>query len=230
MARNAKKRSAPPRHRRKAAPMKKGKYSALSGFSLSKLFHPKTQEFRPDDLETGTLQKLYMTKLQRLHLLKWSLLILLMISLLTVQDVIMSRVTIFGTTTDLVPCIILLITVMEGVDKGSIFVVICAVLYQLSGFSPGAFSVGIISLLGIFATLFRQAYWHRNRNSIILCAGIAMMLYEIGIFTVGMIYDLTYWSRLPSFLITGALSWALMIPLYALVDRIGTIGGSTWRE
>ena len=236
MAKNSSKRkpaarsSRPQARRRRAAPLKKGRYSRLSSFSLSRIFHPKSEEFRPDSLEAGVLQQLYMTKLQRLHLLKWTLLILVMILLLTIQDVIMSRVTIFGATTDLVPCVILLITVMEGVDIGSIFVVICSVLYQLSGFSPGAFSVGIMSILGIFATLFRQAYWHRNRNSIILCAGIAMMLYELGIFIVGCIYELTNWYRFPTFLMTGALSWIVMIPLYPLIDRIGHIGGSTWKE
>ena len=234
MAKKSNRRPAPRRSdtrrppRRRAAPIKPGKFTR--GFSLAGLFRPKTQEFRPDSLETGFWQKLYMTKLQRLHLLKWTLLVVLCIVLLVIQDVIMSRVTIFGSTTDLVPCVILLITVMEGVDVGSIFVVLASVLYQFSGFSPGAFSVALMSLLGIFASLFRQAYWHRNRNSILLCAGIAMMLYEIGVYAAGLITELTNWYRFSSFLTTGAISWIVMIPLYSLIDRIGQIGGSTWKE
>lgn len=215
---------------RKAVPLKPGRFSKMANSPFWKRILPSKQEFRQDSLENSLLAKLYMTKLQRLHLLKWALLILLCIGLLTVQDVIMSRVTIFGATTDLIPCVILLITVMEGVDIGSIFVVVASMLYQFSGFSPGAFSVGIMSLLGIFATLFRQAYWHRNRNSILLCAGIAMVLYEMGVFTVGCLLELTSWYRFSTFLVTGVISWIVMIPLYPLIDRIGQIGGSTWTE
>ena len=216
--------------RRGSASLKPGKFSKLSSFSVHRLLHPRTEEFRPDSLEAGFLQRLYMTKLQRLHFLKWTLLILTCILLLTVQDVIMSRVSFLGATTDLVPCVILLITVMEGTDIGSIFVVVASMLYQFSGFSPGPFSVGIMSLLGIFATLFRQAYWHRTRSSILLCAGLAMVLYEMGVFAVGVLADLTNWYRFGSFLITGVISWIIMIPLYPLIDRIGQIGGTTWKE
>ena len=213
----------PSRRPRRSAPK-------FSNFSLSKLFQKKEPDFRPDELESSTLSKLYMTKLQRLHLLKWSLLVLLCISMLVIQDVIMSRVTVFGTTTDLVAAVLLLITVMEGTDIGSIFIVIASTLYHFSGYAPGPFAVGVMSILGIFATLFRQAYWHRNRNSIILCAGLALMLYEIGIYAAGVLTGLTNWYRIPAFLMTGILSWIVMIPLYPLIDRIGQIGGSTWRE
>ncbi len=213
----------PSRRPRRSAPI-------FSKFSLSKLFQKKEPEFRPDNLESSTISKLYMTKLQRLHLLKWALLILLCIAMLVIQDVIMSRVSLFGTTTDLVAAVLLLITVMEGTDVGSIFIVITSTLYHFSGFAPGPFAVGIMSILGILATLFRQAYWHRNRNSIILCAGLSLMLYEIGVYAAGVITGLTNWYRIPAFLVTGILSWIVMIPLYPLIDRIGQIGGSTWRE
>ena len=213
----------PSRRPRRSAPI-------FSNFSLSKLFQKKEPEFRPDNLESSTISKLYMTKLQRLHLLKWALLILLCIAMLVIQDVIMSRVSLFGATTDLVAAVLLLITVMEGIDVGSIFIVVASTLYHFSGFAPGPFAVGIMSILGILATLFRQAYWHRNRNSIILCAGLSLMLYEMGVYAAGVITGLTNWYRIPAFLVTGILSWIVMIPLYPLIDWIGQIGGSTWRE
>ena len=204
------------------------------GFSLTRwlqdLYLRRNTEFKPDSLENSFLTKIYMTRLQRLHLLKWFSLIMLCIGLLVTQDVIMSRVTIFGTTTDLVPCVLLLITVMEGISVGSVFILISSVLYQFSGFAPGPFCIGLLTVLGILATLFRQAYWHRNRNSIILCAGLSLMLYEIGVYGVGAAMNLTNWYRFPVFLITGVLSWIIMIPLYPLIDRIGQIGGNTWKD
>ena len=213
-----------PRRRVKTAP----------SFSLIKWFQDlylrRNTEFKPDTLENSFLTKIYMTKLQRLHLLKWFSLVMLIIGLLVVQDVIMSRVTIFGTTTDLIPCVLLLITVMEGINVGSIFILISSVLYQFSGFSPGPFCVGLLTILGILATLFRQAYWHRNRNSIILCAGLSLILYEVGVYAFGVGMELTNWYRFPVFLISGVLSWIVMIPLYPLIDRIGQIGGNTWKD
>ena len=225
-------RSAPAKRSRRPAGRKQVR--SYPGHSIVKYFQnlrfKKDAEFRPDSLETSFLEKLYMTKLQRLHFLKWLSLIGLCILLLVIQDVIMSKVSIFGTTTDLMACVILLITVMEGIDVGSIFVVIASVLYHFSGFAPGPFCVGLMSIFGILATMFRQAYWHRNQNSIILCAGLALMLYEVGVYVVGVLIGLTNWYRIADFLITGVLSWAIMIPLYPLIDRIGQIGGSTWRE
>ena len=91
-------------------------------------------------------------------------------------------------------------------------------------------SVGIMTFLGIGACLFRQMYWHRNQASIVMCAGLALMLYELGNFVVGIATELTRWDRLGVFVTTGLLSIALMIPLYALINRIGQIGGNTWKE
>ena len=241
MAANKNRSSRPPRKRRPARPDRntvprrtRRRVQTSSGFSISRWFSDlylrRNTEFKPDSLENSFLEKIYVTKLQRLHLLKWFSLIMLCIGLLVVQDVIMSRVRILGATTDLIPCVLLLITVMEGTNVGSIFILISSVLYQFSGFSPGPFAVGLLSILGIFATLFRQAYWHRNRNSIILCAGLALMLYEAGVFAAGVALQLTNFYRFPVFLITGVLSWIVMIPLYPLIDRIGHIGGNTWKD
>ena len=142
----------------------------------------------------------------------------------------MSRAHIFGATTDLVVCAVFLITVIEGTDAGSLFVLIAALFYFFSGSSPGAFSVALLSILGIGAALFRQAFWHRNGRSIILCAGCAVMAYELSVFTAGLFLELTHFGRLGVFLLTGLLSWILLLPLYPLIDRIGRIGGTEWKE
>ena len=160
--------------------------TGASGFDLSKLFsfRPKA-DFKPDSQESGLLKKLHLTQAQRDTYLKWGLYIALIVVLCMIQDVIMSQVTIFGATTDLAVCAILLITVIEGIDVGSIFVLIASCLFYFSGSSPGPASVALMTFLGIGACLFRQMYWHRNQASIVLCAGLALMLYELGNFTVG---------------------------------------------
>ena len=217
----------PQNRSRRRPPKKQSSFLA----DLQKLLpRKKTSEFRPDDLDPTLTKKLYMTKLQRLHLLRWGLYVLICMVLLILQDVIMSRVVIFGATTDLCVAALLLITVMEGANVGSVFILISSVLYYFSGSSPGPFCVALLSIFGMFATLFRQAYWHRNKASILLCSGIAVMLYELGVYAVGLITGLTNWYRIEFFLVTGALSWLVMLLLYPLLDRVGQIGGYVWKE
>ena len=85
-------------------------------------------------------------------------------------------------------------------------------------------------ILGIFACVFRQTWLHRSHGSIVLCAGAALMVYEVAVYLMGIFQGLTRWDRLNAFLVTGALSFAVMIPLYKLIDKIGQIGGNPWKE
>lgn len=187
-------------------------------------------DFKPDTEEFNIWKFLHLTQVQRHRLLKWGLYIALIVGLTMIQDVIMSQITLFGGTTDLAVCIILLITVIEGVEVGSVFVLLTSCFYYFSGSSPGPYAVGLLTFLGIGACLFRQLFWHRNQGSIVLCAGIALMLYEIAIFGIGIFLELTRWDRMNSFLVTGAISVAIMIPMYNLINAIGQIGGNTWKE
>lgn len=187
-------------------------------------------DFRPDAEEFNVSKFLYLTQVQRDRLTKWGLYIALIVGLTLIQDIIMSQVRLFDGTTDLVPCIILLITVIEGIDIGCLFVLGSSCYYYFSGSSPGSWAIIILTVLGIGACIFRQLYWHRNQGSIVLCAGTALMLYEVITFVVGATMGLTRWDRLDAFLVTGGLSVAVMIPLYTLINAIGQIGGNTWKE
>ena len=189
----------------------------------------KQPDFRPDS-KVSWLKKLYLTRLQRLVLLKWSLYGLVCLLGLVIQDVIMSKVSIFGATTDLVPMAILLITVLVGSECGSIFVLAASALYWFSGSAQGAYCIALLTFLGICASLFRQSYWRRGLSSTVLCAGIALMLYEIGVFLAGILLGLTLWRRVGIFLLTGLMTWVIMVPLYPLSYKIGKIGGEPWKE
>lgn len=193
-------------------------------------FRRKNIEFRPDAKALSWLKRLYMTRQQRLRLLKWGLYGVLCTLLLVAQDVIMSRFSLMGATTDLAVSAILLITVLEGSESGSIFVLLSSLIYLFSGSAPGAYCVALLTFLGIGAALLRQAFWNRNFGSTVLCAGVALMIYEMAIFVIGLFMRLTLWSRLGVFALTGGLSVLVMLPLYPLVLKIGKIGGETWKE
>ena len=161
----------------------------------------KQSEFKPDPRQNSLSGLFHVTQLQKQRMLKWTLYVLTGILLLTIQDVIMSRVSIFGATTDLPVVYILLITVIEGVDVGSLFVLFASTIYYFSGSAPGPYCIGLLCAVGIIATLLRQAYLRRTKASIVICAGIALTIYEMGLFVVGIGLGLTRWDRVFSCLL-----------------------------
>lgn len=187
-------------------------------------------EFKPDPKGTNFLKKLYMTRLQRLQLLKWGTLSLLCVALLVIQDVMLSRIRIFGATTDLAVAVIFLIAIYEGTENGSLFALLASTVYWFSGSPPGPYVIAFITILAVGINLFRQMFWRRNFGSTALCTGIAIMAYELILFTAGMLMGLTIWSRVFVYLRTGLYSCIVMLALYPLVRIISKIGGDTWKE
>ena len=187
-------------------------------------------EFRQDSLGAGFLDKLYMTRQQRLRLLRWGSYALSCLVALLLQDTIFSRIHILGATLDLPACVLLLITVIEGTESGSVFILIASAIYYFTGSAPGPYVVAALTLLGMGATLLRQLFWHRSQGSILLCACTALMIYEIFVFGAAIFSGLTHWGRFPLFALTGIYSCIVMVPLYPLIHKFGKIGGHTWKE
>lgn len=217
-----------PAARRKRPVRRRSLFNRLRS-SLSALQKPKA-EFREDASGTALLKLLHITRLQRLRLLRWTLYIVTCILALVLQDVIMSRLDLFNATTDLAPAVILLIAILEGTEVGSVFALLASIVYFFSGTAPGAYCVGFITILAILLGLFRQNFWHRSAGSIIMCTGIAVIIYELGLYGAGLFLGLTRWNRIVFFLLTGLYNTVLLIPIYQLVYRIGLIGGNIWKE
>ena len=198
--------------------------------ALMKRRRKDSMDFKPDAKVSTWAKTSRLTALQRLRLLKWSLYAAVIIVSLVVQDVLMSQLNLLGGTTDLAVAVILLITVIEGTDAGSLFVLIASLFYYFSGSAPGAYCIGLMTVLGIAAVMFRQLYWHRSKGSVVLCAAIALMGYELGLFGIGLFEELTLWKHVSAFLLTGIYSCATLLAYYPLIYKIGLIGGNTWKE
>ena len=190
----------------------------------------RTHQFRPDALQASFLKTLHLTEYQRKILLKWTLFSIVWILALTIQDVLMAQFHFLGATTDLVPCFILLTAITIGTEKGSAFALAAALFYHFSGSAPGPYAVALIPIFAIVCGLFRENFWRRGFASDVLCAAIAMFLYENGVFFCGAFSGLTGWYRFGVFQVTAILSVLVMLPLYPLVSKIGAIGGETWKE
>ena len=187
-------------------------------------------EFKPDPKSTNFLKRLYMTHQQRMTLLKWGTYFMTGVLFLVIQDVIMSEMRFSGATTDLPVAFILLVGLYEGLENGSVFTLSAALFYWFSGSAPTPITIALLCVINVFVGLFRQMYWHRSFGSIALCAAISIMAYEMLLFAVGLLMDLTILPRVSVFALTGAFTCITMLPMYPLVRAISKIGGESWKE
>lgn len=189
----------------------------------------KKHEFRPDKPKISLLSHLVLTKNQQRKLLKWSLYAVLLLFVSVLQDVVLSQVRVLGATTELIPCAIFLICVMEGAQQGSVFALAASLLYLFSGTAPGPYSMVAITFLSVGVCIFRQAYLQESFSSAMLCVGVAMVCYALINFVFGLFLGLTPLTRFHGFLITAGLSLLAAPVLYPLLKAIGKIGGQLWK-
>lgn len=187
-------------------------------------------EFKPDRPDGGALKKLYLTPLQRKRLLKWGLISLVLVALSLLQDVVLSRVSIYEATFDLVPCGILLCAMFFEPEKTGVFTLVSSLLYYFSGTAPGVYSILLLTALGTLLCIFRTSYLQRRFGALLLCAVAGMFAYEMLVFGVGVFFDHTTWDRVGIFALCALLSVAVMPVLYPIFLSISNIGGETWKE
>ena len=188
------------------------------------------RDFKPDRPQSGTLSKLYITPKQRKSLLKWLLTsaVLLVISL--VQDVIMSRVRILGSTTDLVACAIFTVCIMKDPEIGCVFALVSSALYFCSGSAPGSYAIALITALGVVAGIARQCYLRKSFSSTMLCTAGAILAYELILYLGGVFLGVVPAARFGIFLLRVVLSLMAMPIVYPIFLSIEKIGGEAWKE
>lgn len=167
---------------------------------------------------------------QRQVFLKWSLYALMLLVLSVLQDAVLSRMRLFGGTTDLLPCAIFLICVMEGAEEGCVFSLLASLFFYFSGSAPGAYVIVYISFLALGMAVFRQSYLRRGFSAAMLCLLTAMTAYEFLVFFTGLFLGQTVPARWSVFLVTALLSMAAAPALYPIIRSIGKIGGETWKD
>ena len=187
-------------------------------------------EFRPDPTGHDWAAKLRLTPLQQKALLKWVLYSLVCLAGLVLQDSMLARLRLFGGCFDVTPALIVLICVLEGSENGSLFALLASMVYVFSGTGQGHYCIAMLTLAAVLATAFRQSYLRRGAGSDLICVGGAMVLYEMAVFTAGVVQGLTYRARWGVFLMTAIVSTLTAGAVYALLKYIGTIGGNAWKE
>ena len=187
-------------------------------------------EFRPDPSGSGLLSKLYITPGQRRTILKWTLYSLLCVAVLVVQDVILSRLRLFGAVVDLTPCVIMLVCVLEGAQNGSVFTLAASVFYLYSGSAPGAYCIVLLTVSAVVAAVFRQNFLRRGFSAHWLCTVGATFVYQFGVFVMGLFLAQTHPGRVGTFGMNALLAAVVLPAVYPAFEAIGKIGGETWKE
>ena len=187
-------------------------------------------EFRPDPTGHNWADKLRLTPLQRKSVLKWMLYSAVCVAGLVLQDSMLAMLRLVGGCVDVTPALIVLICVLEGSENGSLFALLASMVYVFSGTGQGHYCIAMLTLAAVLATAFRQSYLRRGAGSDLICVGGAMVLYEMAVFTAGVVQGLTYRGRWGVFLMTAIISTLTAGAVYALLKYIGTIGGNAWKE
>ncbi len=187
----------------------------------------KKYDFKPDKTGNSFFSKLYLTAAQRRSILKWALYTAILLLLSVLQDVILSRLELMGAATDLVPCAVILICILEEAHKSAIFTLIAACLLVFSGGAPGPYCIVFLTALSIGVSLLRQNYLAKRFSSAMVCGLLAFVLYELLTFAMGLFLGLTTFRRIMGFLITIGISLPAFPILYPICV---SIGGKTWKE
>lgn len=190
----------------------------------------KKYEFQPDKPYATWLSKLQLTKLQQKQLLKWCLYAIVLIVLSLIQDVVLCRFRFLGGTTALVPCGIFAICMLEDTQKGSVFALVSACLFFLSGASPGAHVIVLITILAIVLSALQQTYLQPGFPAVVFACTVGMFLYELAVFAFCLLVDQVIFSQYMSFFIPAALSVVVVPVIYPFIKAINRIGGEVWKE
>ena len=190
----------------------------------------KKNEFKADRPYATWFSRLMPTKLQQKAFLKWMLYSLVLLLLSVLQDVFLSRVSIFGTTTELVPCGIFLFCLLEGSERGCLFSLLSSLFYQFSGSAPGIYAIVLITFIGTFVSIFQQAFLQKGLGTAVICTAFSMLSYKACIYVMGVLLKQAQPGRIFLFAVSALLSVIIVPILYPIGLAIGRIGGTSWRE
>lgn len=187
-------------------------------------------EFRPDKTDSGTLKKLYITPKQRRRIGKWLLMSLMLLAVCVVQDVILSRIKLWGTTFDLMAATLLLTCILQDPEYGSIYVLVASAVYSFTGTAPGYYVIALITVIGVLVAIVRFCYLHTGFGSAMVCTAGAILLYELSLFAIGLFFGYITLGRWTTYLIKTGITVAVMPLLYPIFHGILKIGGETWND
>ena len=117
-----------------------------------------------------------------------------------------------------------------SVDSSAFFALTASVIYYFAGFSPGVHCIILLTALGVFLNILRHNYLKKSFFSVVLCALLGLLTYELLCFFFALFVEQTSLRRIGIACMTCLLTGAVLPILYPIFVSIGKIGGETWKE
>ena len=174
--------------------------------------------------------RLYLTQNQRMKALRWGLCALTVFLVVLFQDVVFSRITVFGCAISLVPAVILLVCMMSPMEGACVFALCSALFWSFDGAPLGSVSVLLLPVEAAVLGALRQARLTRNLTSVLLCCILGLAVHEEIRFLVALFLGRAPWAYWYQGLITALFSFLACPVLYPVIRAIGRIGGTQWNE
>jgi hypothetical protein len=124
----------------------------------------------------------------------------------------------------------MLICMLEGAQRSSIFCVTAVLFFVASGSSPGYYVMPVITLIAMVVTMFRQGYLRLSFGTVFACLVVAIFSYEMIVFAMEWLSGRVLPERITAFSLKAVLSLAVVPLLYPMAAAIEKIGGETWKE
>lgn len=174
--------------------------------------------------------KLYLTQGQRVKALRWGLAALVVFVTVLFQDVVFSRITVFGCSLSFVPAVILLVCMMAPTEGACVFALCTALFWSFDGAPLGSVSILLLPAEAAVLGAWRQARLTRNLTSVLLCCLLGLTVHEELRFFVALFLGRAPWAFWYQGLVTAIFSFLACPVLYPVIQAIGRIGGTQWNE
>ena len=90
--------------------------------------------------------------------------------------------------------------------------------------------IPMLTAVTVFVVIFRQAFLRQGFFTLLFCAAMGMLLYEMGMFAVSLFLKLTVAARAGAAIATALITVAAVPVAYPVMMSIGKLGGETWKE
>ena len=158
--------------------------------------------------------------------LMWVLFAVLFLFVLLLQTLLFGRARFFGVKLNLIPVVIVCVTLWVNHEAGGLFGLLAGLCWFLAGADDGPLSIVTFTLCGILASwLCSYVFPRRFGSALLLCLG-ALLLHEGVLFLLKYYLEEAAFSMILWVPMTAGLSVLSCPVIYLLAKAIGKAGGN----
>lgn len=157
------------------------------------------------------------------NIIKWALYALLFLVVMLLQTSVFGRQRFFGVKLNLIPVVLVCVSIFAGHEAGGLYCLICAFIWYLSGAEDGSVAILTMTICGIASGFVCVKFSRRFLPALLLCTG-ALLLHEGVVFLMRYYLGAADGHLILWVLKTTALSLPAWPVCYLLAKAIGKVG------